>query len=291
MNIIGLRKWFYGLSLLIILPGIASLIMFGLRPSIDFTGGTMIQMRPANQITINKLRAVLESNNLRDTMIQQSGNSFIIRTKPLSIEEQRSLVSSLESQLGKITFDKIDMVGPTVSAELVRQAIILVVVASLLIILYLSLRYKPVFAICGVIALLHDVLVITGLFSIFGVLFHAEVDSLFVTAVLSTIGYSMHDSIIIFDRIRENMKFIKKHSFEEIANFSTLQTISRSINTSFTVVLVLLSLLIFGSPVIKWFIIALLIGIISGTYSSIFNATALVVDWTNFRKRMKEKSK
>jgi|YelNatPaOPRAMG01_1025707.scaffolds.fasta_scaffold01643_8 preprotein translocase subunit SecF len=291
MNIIGLRKWFYGLSLLIILPGIASLIMFGLRPSIDFTGGTMIQMRPANQITIDKLRAVLESNNLRDTMIQQSGNSFIIRTKPLSIEEQRSLVSSLESQLGKITFDKIDMVGPTVSAELVRQAIILVVVASLLIILYLSLRYKPVFAICGVIALLHDVLVITGLFSIFGVLFHAEVDSLFVTAVLSTIGYSMHDSIIIFDRIRENMKFIKKHSFEEIANFSTLQTISRSINTSFTVVLVLLSLLIFGSPVIKWFIIALLIGIISGTYSSIFNATALVVDWTNFRKRMKEKSK
>jgi len=291
MNIIGLRKWFYGLSLLIILPGIASLIMFGLRPSIDFTGGTMIQMRPANQITIDKLRAVLESNNLRDTMIQQSGNSFIIRTKPLSIEEQRSLVSSLESQLGKITFDKIDMVGPTVSAELVRQAIILVVVASLLIILYLSLRYKPVFAICGVIALLHDVLVITGLFSIFGVLFHAEVDSLFVTAVLSTIGYSMHDSIIIFDRIRENMKFIKKHSFEEIANFSTLQTISRSINTSFTVVLVLLSLLIFGSPVIKWFIIALLIGIIIGTYSSIFNATALVVDWTNFRKRMKEKSK
>jgi len=291
MNIIGLRKWFYGLSLLIILPGIASLIMFGLRPSIDFTGGTMIQIRPANQITIDKLRAVLESNNLRDTMIQQSGNSFIIRTKPLSIEEQRSLVSSLESQLGKITFDKIDMVGPTVSAELVRQAIILVVVASLLIILYLSLRYKPVFAICGVIALLHDVLVITGLFSIFGVLFHEEVDSLFVTAVLSTIGYSMHDSIIIFDRIRENMKFIKKHSFEEIANFSTLQTISRSINTSFTVVLVLLSLLIFGSPVIKWFIIALLIGIISGTYSSIFNATALVVDWTNFRKRMKEKSK
>lgn len=291
MNIIGLRKWFYGLSLLIILPGVISLIMFGLRPSIDFTGGTIIQMRPENAVSIDKIRSIFDSNNLKDTLIQQSGNSFIIRTKPLNIEEQRALVSSLQTQLGKISFDKIDMIGPTVSAELVRQAIILVLVASFLIILYLSFRYKPVFAICGVIALLHDVLVITGLFSIFGIIFHAEVDSLFVTAVLSTIGYSMHDSIIIFDRIRENMKFIKKHEFEEIANFSTLQTISRSINTSFTVVLVLLSLLIFGSPVIKWFIVALLIGIISGTYSSIFNATALVVDWTNFRKRRKERAK
>jgi preprotein translocase subunit SecF len=170
-------------------------------------------------------------------------------------------------------------------------------IASLLIVLYITWTFRKIpkpassirFGICAIIALVHDVLVLLGVFSIFGHFFNVEVDSLFVTAILTVIGFSVHDTIVVFDRIRENLKRVGSENFEEVVNDSILQTLDRSLNTSLTVVLVLSALLLFGGESIRWFVVALLIGVISGTYSSIFNAAPLLVVWQELiEKRFKK---
>ena len=171
-----------------------------------------------------------------------------------------------------------------------------VVVASILIVLFIAYSFRSVpkpasslkFGICAIIALLHDVLVLLGVFSILGHFFHVEVDSLFLTAILTVIGFSVHDTIVVFDRIRENLRRLGGEHFENVVNASILQTLSRSVNTSMTVILVLFTLLLFGGESIRWFIVALLVGVISGTYSSIFNASPLLVLWHEFAKKRRK---
>jgi preprotein translocase SecF subunit len=204
-------------------------------------------------------------------------------------DELNRIQEQLRDRVGEFTLQEHAEVGPTISKELTQKAILAVILASLAIVLYLSFRFAIggfmtglKFGTCAVIALIHDVLVVVGASAIFGAVFKWEIDSLFVTALLTVIGFSVHDTIVVFDRIRENLKHrLRGESFEELANRSILQTFARSVNTSFTVVLTLVALLVFGGPVIKHFIAALLVGIISGTYSSIFNATPLVVVWEN----------
>ena len=275
-------------SLAIILPGIYFLFSSGLKLGIDFTGGALLEYKFERSIESEELRKIISNQGIEVGQVTSTGeNTYIIKTKPLEQNEIDKIKSSLNESFGSVEERRIENVGPTVGRELQQKALIALALSSIAIILYIAFSFRKVpkpansfrFGICAIVALLHDVLLVVGAFAIFGKFLGAEVDALFITAVLTVIGFSVHDTIVVFDRIRENlMKNIGK-KFSDVANISIVQTLGRSLNTSLTAVFVLLALLLFGGETLKWFVLALLIGIISGTYSSIFNATALLVWW------------
>jgi preprotein translocase SecF subunit len=198
------------------------------------------------------------------------------------------LATSMKDQLGPFDQAILTTIGPVVSSDLIQQALVLILVGSLGILAWVTFRFHDVkFGVTALIALLHDVLVVVGVFAILGTFFRVEIDSLFVTAMLTVIGFSVHDTIVVFDRVRENKSRHAGEPFPDIVNHSILQTLGRSILTSFTVFLTLLALLLFGGPSIRYFVLALLIGIVSGTYSSIFNASPLLVVWQGWEDRRK----
>jgi preprotein translocase subunit SecF len=199
------------------------------------------------------------------------------------------VATALEARLGPIASQQsLTTIGPVVSSDLIQQALILILVGSIGILVWITFRFHDVkFGVAALVALLHDVIVVVGIFAVLGTLFGVEIDALFVTAMLTVIGFSVHDTIVVFDRIRENKARHAGEPFDRIVNHSILQTFGRSINTSFTVVLTLLALLLFGGTAIRYFVLALLIGIVSGTYSSIFNASPLLVVWQNWEDRRK----
>lgn len=292
-DIIG-KKWFYFLfSGLVIIPGMISLFTNGLRLSIDFTGGTLLELKFEKQTAKEKIEEIAREQKIELSSIQSSGdNTYILRAKPIDKDQNEKFQKSLSEKLGKVTEQRLETVGPTIGAELAQKAILAVIFSSIGIILYIAWSFREIpkpasslrFGICAVIALLHDVLVVTGLFSIFGRLYKVEIDSLFVTALLTVIGFSVHDTIVVFDRIRENLKKTSSKKFADIVNESILQTLGRSLSTTLTVLFTLLALLLFGGETIKWFVVALLIGIVSGTYSSIFNASPLLVVWQEWKE-------
>jgi preprotein translocase subunit SecF len=197
------------------------------------------------------------------------------------------MVKALEARFGKIAEQaSLTTIGPVVSADLINQALLLILVGSIGILLWITYRFQDVkFGVTALVALVHDVIVVVGIFALLGTIFRIEIDALFVTAMLTVIGFSVHDTIVVFDRIRENRARHAGEPFAEIVNHSILQTFARSIMTSFTVVLTLLSLYLFGGAAIRNFVLALLIGIVSGTYSSIFNASPLLVVWHEWEDR------
>jgi preprotein translocase subunit SecF len=293
MNIIGLRKIWYLVSTILILPGIIALILWGLKPSIDFSGGTLLELQFTKQtkMATEEVRTPLDAAGFTNLNIQNSqDNVVLIRTIQLDNKRVDEMKKILSEKLGEVKELRLQTIGPTVSKDLTKKAFISVIVASMAIILYVAFAFRKVprptsswrFGVCAVIALIHDALFITGLFAILGHFIGIEVDSLFITAVLTIIGFSVHDTIVVFDRIRENLRKYPEYEFEEVANASVVQTLDRSINTSFTVLLVLLALFLFGGESVKYFVLALLIGVVIGTYSSIFNASALLVSWEKF---------
>ncbi len=299
MNIIKRKNWYFGLSLLVIIPGLISLMLWGLNLSIDFTGGSkmvFVFQKPVTKEATHAFSAVFSQQKVAIISSQTTTNSLTIRTKPLDGKKHVVLLNALgQATKGiQIREDEFSNVGPTVGSETTTNAILGIVVASLLIVLYIAWSFRHVpkpasswrFGVCAVIALLHDALVLLGVFSLLGHFFGVEVDSLFVTAILTVIGFSVHDTIVVFDRIRENLTRMGASDFPGVVNASILQTLTRSLNTSMTVILVLLALLLFGGESTRWFVAALLIGIVSGTYSSIFNAAPLLVAWDErVRKR------
>jgi preprotein translocase subunit SecF len=288
MNFMKYKIEYFVLSLLIILPGLFFLFTSGLKLGIDFTGGALLEYKfekPANQDQINK---IVTSKGVEVGQITTSGdNTYIIRTKPLEQNKITEIKKSLSDQFGKVEERREEFVGPIIGNELKIKALLALLVSSAVIVIYIAFSFRKVpkpasswrFGIAAVAALLHDVLLVVGIFAILGHFWGIEIDTLFVTAILTIIGFSVHDTIVVFDRIKENsLKNINKN-FTEVANISIVQTLGRSLNTSLTVVFVLTALLLFGGETIRWFTVALLVGIISGTYSSIFNATALLVWW------------
>lgn len=275
-------KWLYfGISLLVILPGLFSLLRYGLRLSIDFTGGSLLEIQATGSASFSD---AAKKNNLELSSFQTAGkDTYLLRFKPLTQAQN----DAFKKTLGQVTEKRFETVGPTIGAELTRKAIISVVLASLFIILYIAWSFRNIpkpyaswkFGVSAVVALLHDAFVVLGLFSLFGHFYHVEIDSLFVTALLTVIGFSVHDTIVVFDRIRENLPKLPKSTFSQVVDFSLTETLVRSLNTSLTVTLTLTALLLFGGETIRWFVLALLIGIVSGTYSSIFNASPLLVLW------------
>ncbi|MDP3733253.1 MAG: protein translocase subunit SecF [Candidatus Daviesbacteria bacterium] len=274
------KLFYFVFSLVLIIPGSYVLLTSGLKLGIDFTGGSLLEYRFEKQIALDDLR---QYGQITPTL----NNTYIIRSQPKTKEEVDKIKKELETKFGKIEERRQEFVGPTIGRELSQKAFYALVIASLAIVLYIAFSFRKVpkpasawrFGICAVVALLHDVLLVVGVFAILGKFLEVEVDTLFVTAILTIIGFSVHDTIVVFDRIRENSLKNIGRKFTVVANLAVVQTLGSSLNTSLTVVFVLVALLLFGGETIKWFVVALLVGIISGTYSSIFNATALLVWW------------
>mgnify|MGYP000557149235 CR=1 FL=1 len=291
MNLVGKRKIWFLISLIAIVPGTISLFLFGLRPGIDFTGGSLIEVYSVKDKS--DLTSKVEQLNLPNLTVTPSGDGQLLlryRDTEQSSEERLKLQDQLKSLVREngATVNRVENVGPSISADITKNALWSVFLASLAIVFYISFAFRSVpkpasswrFGMTAIAALLHDSLFLLGVFSLLGRFFSVEVDSLFVTAVLTVIGFSVHDTIVVFDRIRENLRRERK-SFEEVVNDSLNETFARSINTSLTVIFTLTALYIFGGESIKNFVLALLIGIIAGTYSSLFNASQLLVVWQN----------
>lgn len=288
IDLMGKKWWFFILSGIIILPGIISLGLYGLNLGVDFTGGALLEYKFENAVDKENIRREFLGAGIEVSNIVESGEaSYIVKTKPINEQKIIAVKKSLSEKLGQVEELRVENVGPTIGVETTRNAFVSLALASVMIVIYLALAFRKVpkptspwrFGVTAVVALLHDVLLLVGLFSILGHFLKVEVDVLFVTAALTVVGFSVHDTIVVFDRIRENLPKHLSKNFSEVANISVTQTIARSLNTSLTVVFVLLALLLFGGETLRWFVVALLAGIISGTYSSIFNATALLALW------------
>jgi len=293
LDIVSRRNWFFLLSLLIIIPGIISMSTKHFLLGIDFAGGTELTVTFTNNPTTAQVESAVASENIDGSVISTGAGGFIIRTPPLQPAQQTTVLNDLTNKVGPIDRSKLSIleVGGTIASETIEFALLAVVLAAVAILLLLMIRFRNVpggwragfqFGGSALAALLHDVFLLTGLFSIMGAVLGlriGEIDSLFVTAVLTVVGFSVHDTIVVFDRIRENLRVSQRLSFEQVVNLSIMQTAARSIITSFTVVLVLAAILIAGGASLKGFALALMIGIVSGTYSSIFNAAPLLVVW------------
>jgi preprotein translocase subunit SecF len=302
-TIVKHRYWWFLISLLVIIPGAVSLALYGLRLGIDFSGGALwdvqfVAQQPG-QLDTDVIAAVFAQQGFPDPRVQLSETTVdgkqvaeaLIRTKRLSADDpssdQRRVLDALSGRFGEARLASLQSVGETVSAESTRSAVIAVLGASLAILIYLTLAFRkaphPIrYGVCAIIAMLHDVLVVVGVASILGVTIGLEIDALFLTALLTIISFSVHDTIVVFDRIRENL--INRRggeSFEEVVNHSIVQTMPRSINTQLTTLFTLVALLLFGGATIQHFVLILLIGLLSGTFSSLFNAAQLLVVWEN----------
>lgn len=290
MDIIGKKNWYFLISLLVIIPGFISLVLWGLNLSIDFTPGSKLTFSVKNQEQIQKVEQALKSENVKVFNTETSTNLISYKTVTIDQSKNNKILTKLGSGIKEEEFETI---GPTIGKETTKNALKALLIASVLIVLYITWSFRSIpkpassfrFGICAIAALIHDVLVVVGVFSILGHFLGVQVDSLFVTALLTIIGFSVHDTIVVFDRIRENLIRMGSSDFSSVVNESILQTLVRSLRTSLTVILVLVALLLFGGESIRWFVVALLIGITSGTYSSIFNAAPLLVLWQNLSKR------
>jgi preprotein translocase subunit SecF len=279
----GRRKIWYLISLILIIPGLISLAAQGLNLGIDFTGGSMLHIRVSSEtIDTGQVRTAVESFGLEKAPgIQSSGpQEFLIRTEELSQERMTELVGSLQTQLGNVEVLRHENVGALIGEELARNALYALGIAAVLMLLYITLRFEFRFGLAAVLALLHDALVVIGVFS----LFQIEVDGAFVAAILTVLGYSINDTIVIFDRIRENRKNYPRLGLLDLVNRSVTQTLTRSINTSLTVIFCLVALLVFGGSTIQIFALALLIGVTVGVYSSICIASPLWLDLTEMNR-------
>jgi preprotein translocase subunit SecF len=289
LDLVGKRYYWFLLSLIVIIPGLVSLAVHGLRLSIDFTGGTLWEIQLSRPVQPGDVRQVLAQNGIDDAIVQTADNNVVlIRMRELKegSPEKEKLTQALRASFGDITELRLESVGPTLGTAIRNRAITAVALTTVGILLYIAWAFRNtnnpfIYGIAAIIAMLHDVAVVLGVFSILGWLRGVEVDALFVTALLTVIGFSVHDTIVVFDRIRENLARRAAPTFEQIVNYSLVQTLVRSINTSLTVVLTLLALYLLGGETIRTFVLALLIGIVSGTYSSIFNASQIVVVWEN----------
>ncbi|MEB3330052.1 MAG: protein translocase subunit SecF [Candidatus Sericytochromatia bacterium] len=286
-NFMNKKPLWFGLSGLLLVPGLMGIVLcflqFGapLKLGIDFTGGSLAQLTFDKAVTAQAVKAVVAKGGHADAQVQiADGKTALIRTKAMSSTERQAMLDAVKAKLGGFKADRFESVGPTVGKELLLNSLSAVGLTLLGIIGYVSYRYQFDFAMCAISALVHDVLFIVGVFALLGLTLGVEVDSLFVTAVLTVVGFSVHDTIIIYDRIRENMRTAgKRDTFDDVANRSIKQTLARSINTSLTVCLTLVAMLLFGGETVRWFVLAMLLGIAVGTYSSIFNASQLLSVW------------
>lgn len=274
-------KWLYFLiSAVVIVPGVVSLLFFGLKPSIDFTGGTLWEVKVISdkqQEISEKIEEVFEGQGLT-AEVQSSGESqFLIRTAPLDSNQHRILSTKLREKIGWFIEVRFETLGPRLGKELLRRAAVAVGLAVVVLLAYIAYRFRdPLFGVSAILAVLHDSLILLGVFSLLGRFGGVEVGTLFVTAVLTTLSFSVHDTIVVFDRIRE-IRRRTGTSLDNSVDQAVGETLVRSINNSLTIIFMLVALFILGGETLKWFVFALLVGTIAGTYSSTFTAAPLLL--------------
>lgn len=283
-------KWLYFLiSGVVLVPGIFSLLIWGLKPSIDFTGGTLLELKFEKnyQLPMTNYQKIIQEKGFTSSVQSSGDRTILIRTKNLNQKQVSIVEKTIGDKVGEIPQQvRFETVGPVLGAEFLQKTLIAALLAILGILSYVAYVFKNLkFGISAVLALFHDLLMVIGIFSLLGHFRGVEVDTLFVTAVLTTMSFSVHDTIVVFDRIREKQKQNPTGNLEEIVNLAVSETIIRSLNNSLTIVFMLLVLLLLGGETTKWFIFALLIGTISGTYSSPFVATPILVIWQKIAEK------
>jgi len=271
------RKVFYIISLLIIIPGLVSLVMNGLNLGIDFTGGSIVQVQMDPSVQSAQVRSALKEIGMERADVSKSGNQFLIRTTELDQKQTRELLDTLESKFKNVEFLSAESVGASIGKELTNKAILAVIFAALAMLVYISLRFEWTFGVAAIVSEIHDILFVLGLFS----LFQWEINTSFIAAILTVVGYSINDTIVIFDRIRENLRMKRKEDYANLVNRSITQSLNRSINTVLTSLFAMVALLVFGGGNIRYFILAMVIGFVVGCYSSIFVASPVWYDIKN----------
>ena len=299
LDIVGKRRVYYIFSIIIIGLGLIAMAIstaqFGtpLKPSIDFTSGSLMELQFEQQPQPAQVRQIFTNftfagDDFKDTVVttaeQLGGNTILIRSKFLDDEAKAAVQERLRNELGDFTELRFDSVGPTIGQEVTKAGTYAVLAASAAILVFFILAFRAVphafrYGIAAIVAMLHDILVTAGIFALLGFLLGWEVDALFLTAILTVIGYSVHDTIIVFDRLRENLPRYRNEPFDTVCNRSLLETMSRSVGTSLSTAFVVIALLVFGGGTITQFVTTILVGIVSGTYSSVFNAVPFLVSW------------
>ena len=297
MNLIKYRYLYFAISLVVIIPGVLALLLWGLPLGIDFTGGSLLEVQfksgtPPSIAQVNSVYSSLSTTamDISNPEIQPLGSDGIsIRSHEMNDAIKAKVVAALQTQYGggqPVIILDFNQVTASVGAQVARAAALAVVMASVAILIYIWFAFRKVshpfrFGVAAIIATIHDTLVVLGMGAILGHFLGWQIDSLFLTALLTVIGFSVHDDIVVFDRIRENSNIYRRVDFTTIVNHSIVQTMDRSINTQLTVMITLLALALFGGETIHHFVVILLIGVFSGTYSSIFNASPILVVWEN----------
>lgn len=292
-HLAGKRHLWFAISGLLLVPCFLSLLFNGLKFGIDFTGGSSWEIQFDREVNTENIQQILAENGREESTVQEVGDTnehrYLIRMEELN--EGSADKAALEQRLGTLGTlnpqgESLSTVGASVGESIRNRSALAVVAAAAGILLYIAYAFRNtqnplLYAIAAIVAMLHDALFVLGVFSILGWLAGIEVDALFITALLTVIGFSVHDTIVVFDRIRENLSLHVSPKFEEIVNYSIVQTLVRSLNTSITVVITLSALYLFGGSSTRDFVLALLIGVVIGTYSSIFNASQVLVAWEN----------
>jgi len=297
-NLMKYKIWYLVFSAVVILPGIVALLVWGLNMSVDFTGGSVFRYEFESGINPEDLRQVYVQKSIDvEAVVPESGNKYSVRTKPVEAQRNNEIKEAVSAVFPNSKQLSFETVGPSIGAETTRSAFVALSWAVVGIMAYIAFAFRNVpkpyssfrFGVSAVVAMLHDALLLVGLFAILGHFKNVEVDGLFITAVLTVLGFSVHDTIVVFDRIRENLgKLPKVMDIEDVTNYSVAETLSRSVATSLTVIFTLSALYVLGGDTIKMFVLAMLVGIISGTYSSIFNAAPILVLWEKYAAKKKK---
>ncbi|MBQ2765203.1 MAG: protein translocase subunit SecF [Firmicutes bacterium] len=284
-DFVGKRKIWYAISVVIIIAGIISMAIQGLNFGIDFTGGSYVQLSFSEKISLEDLRGVVNAHVEKTPTIQydETNDSYIIRTELTEEDSVNELLAAIEAEFGEFQVDRNELVGPTIGAELVKKAILALIIACGSMLIYITFRFQFWFGISSIIALLHDALVVLAVFSIF----QLEVSSSFIAAILTVIGYSINATIVLFDRVRESSPNFKAAEKLALVNDSINNTLARSINTTLTTLLTLLALFFFGGDTTQVFVLAMIVGIAAGFYSSVFVSGSLYFDLSKFAKKRK----
>lgn len=286
INFLKFWKLYLFISLTVILAGIASVSVWGFNYSIDFVGGTNLEYQFKNQVKADTVKTIFEKQKVEVLELNSAGDTISIRTKAIDEKQEKTLRDTIEKDLNtKITVLKTETVGPIIGKELLEKTMIAAGIAVVGILLYVAYAFKNFnFATAAIVALFHDILVVVGTYSIIGHFYGAQLDTLFVTAILTTMSFSVHDTIVVFDQIRDYKHRYGAGNIEEYANKSLTDTMVRSLNNSLTIIFMLLALVLLGGSTIRFFALTLLIGTITGTYSSPFVATPVAV-WLEKRKK------
>lgn len=297
MNIMKHKSLFFLISLVVLLPGCISLLLFGLKPSIDFTGGSILEVQIEQEENKETVSSELVQSSLQgvyqmSSITQSADSRYVIEGENIANETKVAAMTILQEKFGKVTELRFSTVGPTLSKELLTKTLTALVLVAGIITLYVWRQFDELkFGVSAIIAMLHDSLVVLGSFSLLGHFFNIQVDVLFVTALLTTLSFSVHDTIVVYDRIRELRRKNRSMPFVELVNKAVVETLSRSINNSVTIIVMLASLSLLGGQSIQWFAIALLIGAITGTYSSTFTAAPLLLLWDDIAHKYSQRKK